>query len=94
MPQPRRGKPASSEPILPDPEAEVSMPRIVGKEIHIPFRDSIYDIPLEKCGSYEKIIWWTMHLAEKSWTTKEVLERFIMLACSHHGLPDRGNTSK
>jgi hypothetical protein len=50
-----------------------------------------YEIPLARCDTYEKIVSWTTHLAEKDWVTVDILRHFISLACSHHDLDAHGH---
>jgi len=50
-----------------------------------------YEIALSRCDTYEKIVWWTFHLAEKNWMTVPVLRHFIRIACAHHGLKEGGH---
>ena len=52
--------------------------------------DGDYEIELSRCDTYQKIVWWTCQLSSKNWMTLPVLERFIRLACSHHGLQEAG----
>lgn len=40
-----------------------------------------YDIPLEKCNTYEGILSWVLQLSEKTWIEREDLRYFIKLAC-------------
>ena len=49
-----------------------------------------YEIDLSRCDTYEKIVWWAFGLSEKTWMTLPVLRHFIRIACSHHGLQERG----
>lgn len=49
-----------------------------------------YEIALSRCDTYEKIVSWAFTLSEKNWMTLSVLRHFIRLACSHHGLKERG----
>ena len=46
-----------------------------------------YEIPLDECNTFAKILEWSLQLLEKSWTTKETVEAFVVCACSHHKLP-------
>lgn len=48
-----------------------------------------YNIPLADCATHAQILGWVVHLCEKTWMTKEVLERFIKMACGKHGLEYR-----
>ena len=50
-----------------------------------------YDIELSRICTYEKLVWWTRHLAGKPWMTLPVLRYFIRLVCEHHGLEFRGS---
>lgn len=36
-----------------------------------------YNIPVSKCNNMEKILAWVIHLLEKSWVTKEIIDEFI-----------------
>jgi len=53
--------------------------------------DYKYDIELSKILTYQKLVWWTRHLAGKPWITLPVLRHFIRLVCEHHGLEFRGS---
>ena len=44
---------------------------------------STYDIELERIDTHEKLIQWVMHLIEKTWVTKELIELFIYTVCNH-----------
>jgi len=50
-----------------------------------------YDIELSRISTYQKLVWWTRHLAGKPWMTLPVLRHFIRLVCEHHGLEFRGS---
>jgi len=39
-----------------------------------------YDISMERLDTPEKILAWTVHLAQKNWMTKETLVEFVTLA--------------
>lgn len=39
-----------------------------------------YEIPIVDCDTEPKLLGWILQLLEKTWMTKEVLERFIHLA--------------
>lgn len=43
-------------------------------------------IPLNTCSTYQQILHWVWHLAEKTWMTQIVTRRFIEIACQHHNL--------
>ena len=45
-----------------------------------------YQIELARCDTLEKILAWVVHLSEKTWISPDVLERFVHVACRHHGL--------
>ena len=45
-----------------------------------------YNIALDKCDTYEKILSWVFHLQEKTWMSPDVTRRFISLVCQHHNL--------
>lgn len=45
-----------------------------------------YNIPLSKCDNMEKILGWVIHLLEKSWVTKEIIDEFIQTALKHHNI--------
>jgi hypothetical protein len=46
-----------------------------------------YEISLNDCNTFPKILEWSFRLLEKSWTTKEIVEAFMARACSYHKLP-------
>lgn len=48
-----------------------------------------YDIALDSCSTHSQIVFWVMHLSEKTWFDREMLRTFIQAACSHHGLDPR-----
>ena len=45
-----------------------------------------YNIPISKCDNMEKVLGWVIHLLEKSWVTKEIIDKFIQTALNHHNL--------
>lgn len=45
-----------------------------------------YYIELNRCNTYEKILAWVLQLSEKTWMSKRVLEKFILVACRENGL--------
>jgi hypothetical protein len=45
-----------------------------------------YNIPLNKCNTLEKILGWVIHLLEKSWVTKEIVNEFIETALKQNNL--------
>ena len=45
-----------------------------------------YNIALNRVDTSEKILWWVIHLSEKTWMTTEILRRFVHLSCAHHGI--------
>jgi len=45
-----------------------------------------YNINVQDCNSYEKILQWAWQLSTKNWATKEIIMAFIRVACSYHGL--------
>jgi hypothetical protein len=47
----------------------------------------IYDIPLSDLDSYDKILGWQIRLLSKQWAARDVITRFVMIVCEHHGLP-------
>ena len=64
----------------------------LGKQVYIAEPNMVinveypYEIPLAECDTPERILGWSAHLCGKTWMTTEALERFIYLACGHHGL--------
>jgi hypothetical protein len=52
----------------------------------IVFLNGHYGISLGECDSYERILHWVYHLSPKSWVTTAILQRFILLATTHHKL--------
>jgi helix-turn-helix protein len=56
-------------------------------EIVIFFRDDKeYQISISECNSYRKILKWVMHLHEKAWTDKDIIDEFIGVALQVAGL--------
>ena len=45
-----------------------------------------YNIELSRCNTHAKILAWVVHLAEKTWMTVELNERFILLAMAEANL--------
>ncbi|WP_158755343.1 hypothetical protein [Dyella sp. S184] len=45
-----------------------------------------YNIALSSCNTHEKILGWVFHLTEKTWISRDVLRRFILVACHENGL--------
>lgn len=45
-----------------------------------------YVIELDRCSTPELILKWVRHLSRKTWTTTEIMQRFIDVVCSHHGI--------
>ena len=45
-----------------------------------------YDIPLSQASNPEDILARLLHLFGKTWMTTQMAERFIALACKHHGI--------
>ncbi len=39
-----------------------------------------YNIPMEKLDTPERILAWTVFLAQNHWTTKEAIAEFVVLA--------------
>ena len=60
-------------------EKEAVVFKIEGREV--------YDISLSELDSYDKIIGWQIFLLTKQWVARDVLIRFVMIVCEHHGLP-------
>jgi hypothetical protein len=59
--------------------------KVTGKAIVLrPGRRS-YRIELHRCDTAEKIVEWVHHLNQTDWTTPAMVNRFIELACKHHG---------
>lgn len=48
--------------------------------------DYEYNIPLDACRTHKDILAWVLQLAEKTWMTMDVMERFILVACQEAGL--------
>ena len=48
-----------------------------------------YLIPKAQADEPAKILGWVMHLADKTWVTKELLQRFIEVASKEIGLDVR-----
>ena len=46
--------------------------------------DYEYNINLSRCDTPAKILGWVQHLCEKTWITRELIERFISLATRHN----------
>jgi hypothetical protein len=40
-----------------------------------------YNIAISSCDTYERILGWVYHLTEKTWISRDVLRRFIQVAC-------------
>lgn len=51
--------------------------------IHGPYQ---YEIALSRCSTAETILQWVRHLAEKTWMTTEIIERFVAVASAKAGL--------
>ena len=45
-----------------------------------------YKIAIERCDSPVKILDWIDHLCNKPWMTKELIQRFIQVACETHNI--------
>lgn len=45
-----------------------------------------YEIPVADCDTEPKLLGWILQLLEKTWMTKEVLERFIHVAARQSNL--------
>jgi hypothetical protein len=69
---------------LPDDPSEQQV-RIDGGHVVI---NVVYDyaVPLDEVSTSDKILWWLVHLCEKTWITPSVLRRFAHLCANHHGL--------
>lgn len=39
-----------------------------------------YNIELNRCDTPEKIIAWVLHLGDKTWMSREILQRFVVVA--------------
>lgn len=46
-----------------------------------------YNIPLTDCDTYRKILSRVHDLSEKSWVSRELIEKFINTALHQHNLP-------
>ena len=46
-----------------------------------------YSIALERCNTEAKILAWVVHLCDKTWANSQVIQKFVRLASSSHGLP-------
>lgn len=44
------------------------------------------DIELARIATYQKLAWWTRHLAGKPWMTLPLLRHFMRLTCEYHEL--------
>ncbi len=44
-----------------------------------------YEININRCDTKEKILEWVLHLTQKPWMNKELLNRFIHVAYSANG---------
>lgn len=45
-----------------------------------------YCIELNRCNTAEKLLMWVHHLCDKSWITKEIIARFIEIACKENNI--------
>lgn len=45
-----------------------------------------YAIPLDQCGTSERILGWVSHLCQKTWVTPDVIQRFIDIAAGENGV--------
>jgi len=50
-----------------------------------------YNIGLDRCDTYEKIVGWYLHLHDKPWMSDELMQFFIKTALSHHNLSPEGS---
>ncbi len=68
-------------------EKEIVMFQIEQNHIVIPMPPSQeYNIPLNKCNTLENILGWVIHLLEKDWVTKDIVDEFIETALKEHNL--------
>ncbi len=52
----------------------------------------MYVVEMERCNTPAKILEWVYHLSQKNWVDREVIERFILLACSANGIDPYAGT--
>ena len=45
-----------------------------------------YEIAFDRCDTHAKILAWLVHLADKTWVSPEIMQRFALLSASQHGL--------
>ena len=48
--------------------------------------NNTYEILVSSCDSYMKIFAWVVHLTDKSWVTKDIIEDFIDKALNEQNL--------
>lgn len=48
-----------------------------------------YKVLLATCSTHQGVLNWVWHLSDKTWVTREVLHRFIELACGYSKLEYR-----
>ena len=44
-----------------------------------------YTITYERCDTSEKVLSWVVHLADKTWVTKDLIQEFIVSATKRIG---------
>ena len=56
--------------------------------VYIKFDNGLapYEIDVDRCDSYPKIVHWIAHLSEKTWCKSDMISDFIDTVCGHHGL--------
>ncbi len=74
----------------PRPEESV---RIDGTDIVFGTRDHYY-LPLAALDSPQAILQHAVHLCDKTWVTRNTVQQFIVLACSHYGFPSIGDIGR
>lgn len=48
--------------------------------------DGEYEIALVSCKTAEQVVGWIYQLSEKQWVTRDILRRFIKVACAKAGI--------
>ena len=55
------------------------------------YKGGPFNIELSRIATYQKLAWWTRHLAGKPWMSLPMLRHFMRLVCEHHGMDYRGS---
>jgi hypothetical protein len=51
--------------------------------IVIKHKDGYYEIALSTCETHKKILDWVVHISQKKWATRQIIELFVLHACDH-----------